>query len=212
MLPVLLVATIGLAGCAISDPEPASSSAVAKAPGAPADVDATTAPAQSEVAALSGPVKAQISYALKYWSDRNTAEYGSIGENDCVNFASQSLIARGWIQDDDWFYSNDNGDFSWSNAWSSSTSFNAYMEEHPEKGTALTDQQRDQVKIGDIVQFDWDNSGDRDHTGIVTKVGTVNGVTEIYFAGHSDDSDYRSVDDAITIDHPGGTAYYWSIN
>ena len=67
------------------------------------------------------------------------------------------------------------------------------------------------MSVGDIVQFDWDQSGDRDHTGIVTKVTHDDGGTQVYFAGHTLDSDYRSVDTAITEDHPGGAVYYWHI-
>ena len=64
---------------------------------------------------------------------------------------------------------------------------------------------------GDIVQFDWDNSGDRDHTGIVSKVeGSGDGIS-ISYASHTEDADYRTVDFAITERHPGGTAYYWSV-
>ena len=42
-------------------------------------------------------------------------------------------------------------------------------------------------------------------------VRSSNGHIEIDFAGHTNDSDYRSVDTAITKDHPGGVAYYWSL-
>ena len=86
-----------------------------------------------------------------------------------------------------------------------------FMEAHPELGTALTDDERAKVEPGDVVQFDWDGSGDRDHTGVVTRVATVNGRTKVFFAGHTNDSDYRDVDVAITKDHPGGAAYYWSL-
>ena len=67
------------------------------------------------------------------------------------------------------------------------------------------------MKPGDVVQFDWDGTGDRDHTGVVTRVAHDGGRIRIAFAGHTKDSDYRDVDDAITVDHPGGTAYYWSL-
>jgi hypothetical protein len=71
---------------------------------------------------------------------------------------------------------------------------------------------RDRVVLGDIVQFDWDGNGDRDHTGIVTRVDRTSVGTKVYFAGHTEDSDYRDVDQAITKDHPGGTAYYWHLS
>jgi hypothetical protein len=61
------------------------------------------------------------------------------------------------------------------------------------------------------VQFDWDNSGDRDHTAIVSRIEGTGDNIVISYAGHTDDTDYLSVDYAITEKHPGGTAYYWSI-
>jgi len=134
--------------------------------------------------ALSAAVTAQMDYALAHWNveNYNTADWGVLGINA----------------------------YDASAAWRSSTAFMNYIASTG-RATALTDQQRDQVKVGDIVQFDWDNSGDRDHTGIVTKVEKVGDTVAISFAGHTLDSDYRSVDTAITVDHPGGTAYYWSV-
>ena len=158
------------------------------------------------------PVDAQMSYVLAHWQERNEAEYGSYGDNDCVNFTSQSLIARGWEQNAEWNHkAGSDGTHSYSSAWLSSTSMMKYFTARPELATALTDDQRDQVVIGDIVQFDWDNSGDRDHTGIVSRIEGTGADRVIYFAGHSLDSDYRSVDTAVTTDHPGGTAYYWHL-
>ncbi|MCU1404831.1 MAG: hypothetical protein JWQ43_1134 [Glaciihabitans sp.] len=158
------------------------------------------------------PVDAQMTYLLTHWQNRNVDEYGSYGDNDCVNFTSQSLIARGWEQTADWNHTaNSDGTHSYSSAWISSTSMKKYFTAHPELAVALTDDQRDQVVIGDIVQFDWDNSGDRDHTGVVSRIEGTGADRVISFAGHSLDSDYRSVDTAITTDHPGATAYYWHL-
>ncbi len=157
------------------------------------------------------PIDKQMTYLMKYWTTRNLAKYGEIGDNDCVNFTSQSLIARGWTMDDDWWHNQDGGTNHYANAWASSTAMMHYFEDRPEMATALTDQQRDKVAIGDIVQFDWDNSGDRDHTGVVTRIEGSGAATKIYFAGHTLDSDFRSVDTAITTDHPGATAYYWHL-
>ena len=162
--------------------------------------------------ALSAAVTAQMDYALAHWNveNYNTADWGVLGINDCVNFASQIMIERGWAMDDVWSSPKNGNAYDASAAWRSSTAFMNYIASTG-RATALTDQQRDQVKVGDIVQFDWDNSGDRDHTGIVTKVEKVGDTVAISFAGHTLDSDYRSVDTAITVDHPGGTAYYWSV-
>lgn len=155
-------------------------------------------------------VQAQLDYALAHWSDYNLDDYGMLDGNDCVNFASQSLIERGWEMDEDWWTDGTGADFDYSSPWVSSTAFRDYLDESG-RATALSDEQRDQVRLGDIVQFDWDDSGDRDHTGIVTGIERSGDAITIYFAGHTTDSDFRSVDDAVTVDHPGGSAYYWSI-
>jgi len=157
------------------------------------------------------PLDAQMTYVLAHWSERNISEYGTLVDNDCVNFTSQSLIERGWEMDDAWWHTQTGGVDKYSSAWISSTSMMKYFAARPALATALTDDQRDSVVVGDIVQFDWDNSGDRDHTGIVTRVEGAGADRQIFFAGHSLDSDYRSVDVAITTDHPGGTAYYWHL-
>lgn len=160
---------------------------------------------------ITSPVDAQMSYVLAHWDDYNLAEYGSLPDTDCANFASQSLLERGWTMDEDWWAEGTGDDFDFSKAWVSSTFFMNYVEEHPELAIALDDSQREQVKVGDIVQFDWDNSGDRDHTGIVSKVEATDAGTQVYYAGHTDDTDYRTVDEAITVIHPGASVYYWSI-
>jgi hypothetical protein len=191
-----------------STPTTASSSATA-APTATAEPRETPA-ATAEPVAVDAAVQAQLNYALTYWSDYNTDEYGVVTGTDCVNFTSQSLIERGWTMDDAWWASGTGSDFEFSSPWVSSTAFMRYMADSG-RATALTDDQRDQVKLGDVVQFDWDNSGDRDHTAIVSKIEGTGDDIVIYYAGHTDDTDYRSVDYAITEKHPGGTAYYWSI-
>ncbi|HET6673336.1 MAG TPA: amidase domain-containing protein, partial [Agromyces sp.] len=132
-------------------------------------------------------VAAQLEYVHNHWRSTSSERFGFVDENDCVNFTSQSLLARGWQTDEEWWYSDDGDPWSHPTAWISSTSFMEYLEEHPERATALTDDQRDQVKVGDVVQFDWDDSGDRDHTGIVTSVTTESdGSISILYAGHTD--------------------------
>jgi len=193
-----------------STPDPVASTTPPRA--TPTDTPTPVAVAPPAAESSTPAVQAQLDYALAHWAPDtyNTAEYGVLGINDCVNFASQTLIERGWQMDATW-NSPRNGDaYAASAAWRSSTSLMNYLADSG-KVTALTDDQRDQVKLGDIVQFDWDNSGDRDHTGIVTKVERVGDTVAISFAGHTLDSDFRSVDTAITVEHPGGTAYYWSV-
>jgi hypothetical protein len=179
---------------------------VERAPGA------VTSEGDVVTAGLSTAVSAQLEYVREHWDATDSDEFGFLPENDCMNFTSQSLLARGWATDDEWWYSEDGDEWSHPTAWVSSTSFMEYLEEHPERATALTDDQRDRVKVGDVVQFDWDDSGDRDHTGVVTSVTTeLDGSITILYAGHTDATWDRSVDWAINELHPGGVAYYWSI-
>ncbi|MFE6966792.1 amidase domain-containing protein [Agromyces sp. NPDC057679] len=162
---------------------------------------------------LTSQVQAQIDYVLAHWQDTSSSEYGFLSDSNCVNFASQGLLSRGWQMDAEWWTSKDEeGYIDHGKPWVSSTLFRDYLQAHPERATQLTDAQRDQVKVGDIVQFDWDDSGDRDHTGTVTRVEkTSKGAVKVYFAGHTDPTDFRSVDESITELHPGAAVYYWSI-
>lgn len=177
--------------------DPAAASAAAEASVTP------SAPAMLSFEYLPDPrVTAQSDYVLRHWNNYNP-EYNAIYGNDCVNFTSQGLLARGWTMDAEWNY---NG--AGSSAWISSTAFRDYMANHPERGVALDDSQRSEVKVGDIAQFDWDNSGDRDHTATVTRVDKSEYGVTIYVAGHSKDSDYWNVDEAIA---GGGSVHYWSL-
>lgn len=174
--------------------------------------EASSPAAATDLASLSPAVAAQLAYVEANWQSTANDEFGFLEASDCVNFASQSLLQRGWQPDDEWWYEAGGDPYAHSSAWISSTAFRDYLAAHPERATALTDDQRDQIKVGDIVQFDWDNSGDRDHTGVVTGVTTLpDGSISISFAGHTDPTWDFTVDEAITVKHPGGTAYYWSI-
>ena len=196
----------------IVQPTDAVAPAATEQPARPTPTESAVTAPVAAAPAVGAAVTAQLDYLLAHWKleNYNSAEWGVLGENDCVNFASQAMIARGWTMDAVWSSPKNGNAYDSTAAWRSSTAFMKYIAQTG-KATALTDQQRDQVKVGDIAQFDWDNSGDRDHTGIVTKVEKVGDTVSIFFAGHTLDSDYRSVDTAITVDHPGGTAYYWSV-
>lgn len=161
----------------------------------------------SSVPAPSPAVDAQLAYVAKHWSDRNVTEYGSLDDTDCVNFASQSLIARGWSQSDEWWHSTAGGVHSYSPAWISSGAMARWFSGHPELARALDDSQREQVALGDIVQFDWDSNGAVDHTGIVNRIDGSN----IYYASHSNDRESQSVDVAIELDGRGGVISYWHL-
>lgn len=189
---------------------------MAEAPMATPAPDARSAPAPT-ASAVPEPlmfsyvpdprITAQMAYVNAHWNDYNGAEYGVLRGNDCVNFASQSLIKRGWTMDDAWSF--DLATNNYSLPWASSTAFDAYLLAHPERALPLTDEQRSEVKVGDIVQFDWDRSGDRDHTGIVTAVIKTDAGVQVEYAGHTFNTISQSVDESLA--NSGGTVSYWSI-
>lgn len=152
-------------------------------------------------------IDAQVAYVLAHWSSYNSAEYPVISGYDCANFASQSLIARGWAMDGAWNVDRATGVMS--AAWSSSTALRDYLRSRTDVATELADAQRDQVKVGDIAQFDWDNSGDRDHTAVVTRVEHTDSGTKVWVGGHTKDADYWDVDTALATG--GGSVSYFSI-
>ncbi|MCS5735870.1 amidase domain-containing protein [Herbiconiux daphne] len=158
------------------------------------------------------PVDSQLAYAFTYWQDYNLDEWGEFPDNDCGNFVNQAMLARGWTQSDDWFsdYAT-TGDYSLS--WIRGNEMDAYYASRPDT-TRLELTQRDQVKIGDVIMFDWDPQNDNgvDHTQIVSKVTqNADGTISIALVGHTLDSNYRDLDNALTVEKPGATAHFWSI-
>ncbi|MBM7503172.1 amidase domain-containing protein [Agromyces aurantiacus] len=216
---------VGATGCAGIPPLPPQASIGTVTPDArgersdpsetPEDAPSSDVPARDasdgvQVDVATDPrVVAQVEYVLEYWSDYNDEEWGVLEKNDCVNFASQSLVVRGWTQSAAWHHGGD--PYTSSASWRSSTALRDWLETRPDLATELDDGERDQVQLGDLVQFDWDDSGDRDHTGVVTRIERSDEGVKIYFAGHTLDSDYRDVDVAITEEHPGGSVYYWRL-
>lgn len=152
-------------------------------------------------------IDAQLGYVLTYWSSYNTAEYTVLSGVDCANFTSQSLIARGWAMDAGWYYDRATGAMSAS--WSSSTAMRDWLYSRPDLATPLDDSQRGLVKVGDIAQFDWDGSGDRDHTAVVTRVEHSANGTAVWVGGHTKDADYWNVDEALASG--GGSVTYFSL-
>lgn len=197
------------AGTPIDVETPAAPSAPATAGETTATADAATAAGPLTLTYTADPgIDAQVAYVLAYWSSYNSAQYPVLSGVDCANFASQSLIARGWTMDGAWYY--DAGTRQMSPSWSSSTALRDYLSTQPARATALSDAQRGQVKVGDIAQFDWDGSGDRDHTAIVTRVEHTDEGTKVWVGGHTKDADYWDVDQALATG--GGTVSYFSLS
>jgi hypothetical protein len=148
-------------------------------------------------------VVTQIEYAKSYYKNPNKETFGDLGGTDCVNFVSQTLLARVWNLNKDWTYKN-----GYSRAWISSTGFHDYLTTHPELATELTWDQRAKVEVGDVVQFDWDNSGDRDHTAIVSG---FNDQGEILLSSHSPAAFDWPITEAIAEHGDPTMVYFWRI-
>jgi hypothetical protein len=158
------------------------------------------------------PVDKQMQYALAYWKDYNLAEWGNLNPvgGDCANFVSQSLIQRGWTQTGAWHNFNQGAD--WTPSWGYVPAMNQFFADTPALGlTRLSLDQRDQVKVGDVAMFDWNQNDTPDHVMIVSQVSTEGGKTIIKAVGHNKDFDYRDLDETITVEHPGGNAWFWSV-
>jgi hypothetical protein len=162
------------------------------------------------ITATKPQVKSQVAYALKYYSAPNTNIYGNLGDVDCANFVSQTLFARGWHMTKDWQHDIVGGKQFYTRAWISSTALHDYIQDHG-LAKALSWKQKDQVQVGDIVQFDWDNSGDRDHTAIVSGILDVNGSKELLLAEHSVAAYNLPIATVMAL-HPGPTkVYFWHL-
>ncbi|GAA1212597.1 amidase domain-containing protein [Rhodoglobus aureus] len=160
----------------------------------------------------STPVDQQMQYLMAHWNDYNIAEYGDLNPvgGDCANFASQSLLQRGWEMTDAWF--NYDAGADWSGAWGYVPSFENWLTANPELGaTQLSFDERSEAKVGDLVVFDWNDNDYLDHIQVVSSVTTEDGVTTVEMVGHNLDTNYRDLDTTITVDHPGATGHFWSI-
>jgi hypothetical protein len=156
-------------------------------------------------------VDRQLQYAMAHWNNYNTAEYGNMNSigGDCANFVSQTLIARGWQQRSDW-YNRDAG-AEHSATWTYCPSLDPWLDTNAATYglTRRTLADRKDVRVGDIIMWDWNGNGSPDHTTIVSEVfPQPDGTVLIKSASHNEDGPYRDLDDMITVQHPGGTAWF----
>jgi hypothetical protein len=123
---------------------------------------------------------------------------------DCANFTSHALVAAGM--------STDVLDVS-------STSLRRRLLAKGAVELRDTQRNRAQVQVGDVIQFDWQptasNSGDRDHTGIVTGVTRdADGRIVVRYSAHTDGgnnpSKHLEVERTMNRPHhdPDGDVYF----
>lgn len=158
------------------------------------------------------PVEQQMEYIAQYWNTTGPPNFGYIPNEDCANFTSQTLVARGYTMDGSWY--NNGGINQASAAWISSSHLRSYLLTKPGV-QELSNAQRAQVKVGDIAQFAWYNdsaNGNRDHTTVVTKITTdPDGHINIFVGEHTDPYQYRNVDYMINTVHPGAEVFFLSL-
>lgn len=156
-------------------------------------------------------VDREMAYVERYWQHPNPA-YGSYGGTDCVNFTSQALHARGWAMTPAWGSSELLGRHAATRTWISSTAMMHWLGSRPDLAVAVDDRHRADVAVGDIAQFDWDGSGDRDHTAIVSRVlRLADGRIEIDVAEHSPSGMYDPVDRRLADNGARAVVHYWHL-
>ena len=150
-------------------------------------------------------VQKELNYLDDNWYTQGDRRYTYLPNEDCANFVSQALRARGWATTSSWKPG--------STDWISSTHLRKWILDHHKsvkelKGVAAFSK----VKVGDIAQFDWKNKGIRNHTAIVTAVQVMaDGSYNVWVGEHTDPYEYRNVLDVITVTHPGATVYFLSL-
>ena len=156
-----------------------------------------------------GSAAAQVEYLLAHANDYNTAVWGDYNPagGDCVNFASQGLLARGWVMDAAW---NSGGPWKASKAWRSTPDLDAYL---AAQGFAYsTADDLDRVRVGDVGVFNWGDTGPAlDHTMTVSRVEYSPSGPVISFASHNTDGQYRPFPATLLDKSSGSTVRIYSI-
>lgn len=217
------LAAVALVGCtagskpsAVSAPRAAAVAPATKRPTPTVTPTPTSAPTASS-APLSAAQQRQVTYALTYWKNYNSAVYGNDNPNggDCANFVSQTLIARGWTMNSTWY---NHGQGAMSAAWSYVPSMLDYFQANAStlglQELGMSD--RSQYAVGDVVMFWWKNangtySSGPDHVQVIDKITNTNGQIKVEMASHNDDFAYRDLDNEITVEHPGAKFVVWHL-
>jgi hypothetical protein len=133
-------------------------------------IDGTPKAAGEYSYVVSSGIDKQMNYTLKHWSTYNRAQYSDFNPRggDCMNFVSQTLVARGFAMNDLWHNRFKPGDeldnwASWTTGpWISVSRFDKYAEDH-QKQLGLTHTKmttdgrfdRSKIKLGDVAIFEW---------------------------------------------------------
>jgi hypothetical protein len=154
------------------------------------------------------PVEKQLAYIADYWYTTGpTGKFSYIPNENCANFVSQTLYARGWKMTKNWY----NKDGKHSPAWTSSTALGKYLKLKGAVKLSDSQKNRKRVSVGDIVQFDWELDGKTNHSAVITKIIKKDGKSKIFVAESADPYQYRSLNQMLHTVHPGGKAWFWKL-
>lgn len=112
--------------------------------------------------------EAAVYYANKWWNDFNPV-YPKFSV-DCTNYVSQCLRAGGapmWgapNRELGWWIGNG----SWSLSWATAHSLRWYLAGSTRGMTATIVDSAEQLNVGDVIVYDFQNDGRFDHAAIVT--------------------------------------------
>ncbi|CAN5228899.1 hypothetical protein BH11ACT2_BH11ACT2_05720 [soil metagenome] len=154
------------------------------------------------------PVEKELAYIADYWYTTGpTKKYSYIPNQNCANFVSQALHARGWKMSKRWY--NKGGRHS--PAWTSSMALGEYLRDKGAVKLSDSPKNRKRISVGDVVQFDWERDGLTNHSAIVTKIVHRGKQTKIFVAESADPYQFRSMNQMIHKVHPGGKAWFWKL-
>jgi len=115
-----------------------------------------------------------VAYADKHWKTNNTS-YEDF-ENNCTNYISQCLHAgelpmqytnrrdQGW-----WYKGRLKQREWWSYSWSVANSLYRYLSQSKKSGIQAREVMHpEELKLGDVIFYDWNNTGRMSHSTIVT--------------------------------------------
>ncbi len=172
----------------------------------------THTPAEAAVLAEPSPVDRQLAYVRAHWNHYNRTEFSdfNVWGGDCMNFVSQSLLARGWTMNSQW--RNKQGKVT--GRWTYVPAFDEWLKKSGKKlgATRLKDSQasRAQLKPGDLVLFDYENNKVPNHIMIVMDTVTLpDGSIDVIVAGHNLDTIDGSLTQGLANPKHKGKAIAW---
>lgn len=155
---------------------------------------------------------AAANYARTYALSSNTSSYRTYA-NDCTNFISQCLITGGWTetgstlnrtQSDVWFY-NSLGESLTSYTWAGA---NNHYQFHKVSARSTMGTTTGQLRLGDILQVDFEGDGVVDHTVIVSKEDSSGAD---YVSYHTTNTLDKPLSQFISACPPGSKFYVWLV-